>query len=138
MGKRYGMSDKLGPMIFGQKDELVFLGREIGEQRDYSEHIAEEVDEEVRRIVNEDYERVKTLLTENRERLDRLAQRLLDIETVSQEEFLKIMGADVPQANGSPASPAKPAARPAESGSGSEYPSALDPAPPPARGSSPL
>ncbi len=133
MVKRYGMSDKLGPMIFGQKEELVFLGREIGEQRDYSEHIAEEIDEEVRRIVNEDYERVKVLLTENRERLDRLAQRLLDIETVSQEEFLKIMGADVPQANGSPASPAKPAARPAESGSGSEYPGALDPAPRPAR-----
>ncbi|GAB4571886.1 MAG: ATP-dependent zinc metalloprotease FtsH [Anaerolineae bacterium] len=92
MVKRYGMSTKLGPIIFGQKEELVFLGREIGEQRDYSEHIAEAIDAEVSAIISEEYERVKALLKANRDKLDSLVERLLEVETVSQEEFLELMG----------------------------------------------
>ncbi len=92
MVKRYGMSDKLGPIIFGQKEELVFLGREIGEQRDYSEHIAEAIDGEVSTIIGEEYERVKTLLSANRAKLDLLVERLLEVETINQEEFLALMG----------------------------------------------
>lgn len=95
MVKRYGMSNRLGPIIFGQKDELVFLGREIGEQRDYSEHIAEEIDQEVSKIVSDEYERVTQLLNDNRDKLDILVEQLLDVETVNHDEFLEIMGEKV-------------------------------------------
>jgi len=90
MVTRYGMSDKLGPMTFGQKEELVFLGKEIGEQRDYSEAVAQEIDEEVRRIVHQAYERAKDVLTRHREQLDRIAQRLIEIETLEADEFVAL------------------------------------------------
>ena len=67
MVTRWGMSPKLGPRVFGQKEELVFLGREIGEQRDYSESVAETIDEEVHEIVSTAYERALEVLRENRE-----------------------------------------------------------------------
>ena len=135
MVKRYGMSDKLGPMIFGQKEELVFLGREIGEQRDYSEHVAEQIDEEVRLIVSESFDRVRKLLTDNRDRLDRVALRLLEIETISQEEFLALMGETVSASSSEPPEPtvSKTNTKAADE-KGSEYPGgALGPAPHPAR-----
>jgi cell division protease FtsH len=87
MVTRYGMSEKLGPMVYGQKEELVFLGREIGEQRDYSDAVAEEIDEEVRRIVSEAYDTAKRILTENREKLDAIARRLIEIETLDAKQF---------------------------------------------------
>ena len=59
MVTRWGMSDKLGPMVYGQKEELIFLGREISEQRDYSDQVANEIDEEVRKLVNDAYERAR-------------------------------------------------------------------------------
>lgn len=92
MVMRFGMSEKLGPMMFGQKDELVFLGREIGEQRDYSEAVAEEIDREVRAIVGWAYEEASRLLRENRQKLDVVAQRLLEVETIDAPEFLALMG----------------------------------------------
>jgi len=87
MVTRYGMSDQLGPMTFGQKEELVFLGKEIGEQRDYSEAVAQEIDQEVRRIVHGAYERANDVVTRYREQLDRIAQRLIEIETLDADEF---------------------------------------------------
>jgi cell division protease FtsH len=87
MVTRYGMSDKLGPMTFGQKEELVFLGKEIGEQRDYSEAVAQEIDEEVRSIVNEAHELAKDTLISHREQLDRIAERLIEVETLNADEF---------------------------------------------------
>lgn len=92
MVQRYGMSDRLGPMMFGQKEEMVFLGREIGEQRDYSEAVAQVIDEEVRKIVDESYDRARQILSENRDKLDTIAARLLEVETVDYEEFLALMG----------------------------------------------
>ncbi|NPV68187.1 MAG: ATP-dependent metallopeptidase FtsH/Yme1/Tma family protein [Anaerolineae bacterium] len=133
MVKRYGMSDKLGPIIFGQKEELVFLGREIGEQRDYSEHVAEEIDHEVSKIISEEYERVKKLLIENRDKLDLLVQHLLEVETINQEEFLALMGEKVvPEVD--PLA-VKDAARRKAASDGDESPSApkLGTAPSPAR-----
>ncbi len=133
MVKRYGMSDKLGPIIFGQKEELVFLGREIGEQRDYSEHVAEEIDHEVSKIISEEYERVKKLLIENRDKLDLLVQHLLEVETINQEEFLALMGEKVvPEFD--PLA-VKDAARRKAASDGDESPSApkLGTAPSPAR-----
>ena len=90
---QYGMSKKLGPLTFGQKDELVFLGREIGEQRNYSEEVAREIDREVRSIINEAYERAKSTLTNNRDVLDRVAARLMEIETLDRAEFEKLVAA---------------------------------------------
>jgi cell division protease FtsH len=92
MVTRYGMSEKLGPMLFGQKEEMIFLGREISEQRDYSEAVAQIIDEEVKKIVDEAHQRAVSILTENREKLEMVAQRLLEVETIDYEEFLQLMG----------------------------------------------
>jgi cell division protease FtsH len=87
MVTQYGMSDVLGPQTFGEKEELIFLGREIGEQRNYSEEIAEEIDREVRKLVNEAHMRATTIIRESRAKLDELARRLIDHETVDASEF---------------------------------------------------
>jgi cell division protease FtsH len=83
----YGMSEKLGPLTFGDKNELVFLGREISEQRNYSDEVAEEIDDEVRRIIDEAYLRARAILITYRQKLDSLAQRLIEIETLERKEF---------------------------------------------------
>ncbi len=83
----YGMSEDLGPMTFGQKQELVFLGREIAEQRDYSEAVAQEIDREVRRFIDEAYNRAKEILTTYRDKLTALAQRLIDEESLEEAEL---------------------------------------------------
>jgi cell division protease FtsH len=87
MVMRMGMSKELGPMVYGQKEEMIFLGREISEQRDYSEAIAQKIDHEVRRLVNEAYNRACDLVSTYRDRLDAVADRLLEVETISREEF---------------------------------------------------
>ena len=87
MVTQYGMSDVLGPQTFGEKEELIFLGREIGEQRNYSEEIAEEIDREVRKLVNEAHVRATTIIRESRAKLDELARRLIEHETVDASEF---------------------------------------------------
>lgn len=87
MVTRYGMSESLGPLTFGQKEELVFLGKEIGEQRDYSEEVAREIDREVMRIINEAYDRAKDILATKREKLEALAGRLIEKETLEGEEL---------------------------------------------------
>jgi cell division protease FtsH len=83
----YGMSENLGPMTFGQKQELVFLGREIAEQRDYSEAVAQEIDREVRSFIDEAYSRAKEILTTYRDKLIALAQRLIEQETIEGPEL---------------------------------------------------
>jgi cell division protease FtsH len=87
MVTRLGMSGDLGPMVYGQKEELIFLGREISEQRDYSEAIAEQIDREVRRIVDEAYKQAKGLLKQYRSQLDAVANKLLEVESITREEF---------------------------------------------------
>jgi cell division protease FtsH len=107
MVTRYGMSDKLGPMVYGQKDELVFLGREIGEQRDYSEAVAEEIDDEVRRIISDAYDSAKEVLTKHRDKLTALAHLLIEVETVGAAEFEALMsGGRPPAETPTPGSPA--------------------------------
>ncbi len=102
MVTRLGMSDSLGPMVYGQKEELIFLGREISEQRDYSEAVAQQIDNEVRRLVNEAYDKSKSVIMEYREKLDAVAQRLLDVETITREEFESIFPPPVPKKSGTP------------------------------------
>jgi cell division protease FtsH len=91
MAMRYGMSDKLGPLVYGRKEELVFLGKEIGEQRDYSESMAQAIDDEVKAFVMVAYQRAKDALVEHREELDRVARALMERETLSAEEFNAVM-----------------------------------------------
>jgi cell division protease FtsH len=91
MVKRYGMSEKLGAMTFGQKEELVFLGREISEQRDYSEAVAQEIDREVQHLLAEAYDRAKQVLNEYRDKLVAVATRLMEVETLDADEFDAIM-----------------------------------------------
>ncbi|MEP0804132.1 MAG: ATP-dependent zinc metalloprotease FtsH [Chloroflexota bacterium] len=102
MVTRLGMSSELGPMLYGQKEELIFLGREISEQRDYSEAVAEKIDAEVRKIVDDSYKLAKKLLTKYRKQLDAVAQRLLEVETLTREEFEAIFPPPVPKKSGTP------------------------------------
>ncbi len=113
MVTRYGMSEKMGPMTFGQKEELVFLGKEIGEQRDYSDAVAQEIDEEVRGIVHEAYERAKEVLTQHREALDRIAQRLMAVETLKANEFVALFEGTDGESESPPSPPSAGRERPA-------------------------
>lgn len=87
----YGMSDKLGPRTFGEHEELIFLGREITEQRDYSEKIAEQIDIEIKSLIDQAQASAEKILTLHRMELDRLVEVLLKEETVEQEAFVHIM-----------------------------------------------
>ncbi len=102
MVTRLGMSPELGPMQYGQKEELIFLGREISEQRDYSEAVAEKIDEEVRNLVNDAYTLAKKLLTKYRKQLDAVAQKLLEVETITREDFETIFPPPFPKKSGTP------------------------------------
>jgi cell division protease FtsH len=97
MVTEYGMSEKLGPRTFGQRQELVFLGREISEQRDYSDKIAEEIDEEVHSIIQRAYNTAKRVLTANKEKLNQLAQELMDRETLEEPDLSKIFEGVAPE-----------------------------------------
>ncbi len=102
MVTRLGMSSELGPMVYGQKEELVFLGREISEQRDYSESVAIQIDKEVKILVSEAYKTAKEILSKYRKELDDVANRLLETETLSKDEFEKIFPPPVPHRSGTP------------------------------------
>ncbi len=82
----WGMSDKLGPLTFGKREEHIFLGREVARHQDYSEHTAELIDEEVRNIVQSQYDRARKLLQDNIDTLHRLAEALLEYEVLDGEE----------------------------------------------------
>jgi cell division protease FtsH len=83
----WGMSETLGPLAFGKKEEQIFLGREISQHRDYSERTAERIDAEVKRLVMHGYETAKRLLQENFETLKRLSESLLERETLTGAEI---------------------------------------------------
>jgi cell division protease FtsH len=97
MVTEYGMSEKLGPRTFGQKQELVFLGREISEQRDYSDKVAQEIDEEVHNIIQRAYTTTKKILTANKAKLKQLAEELITRETLDEPELDKILEGLAPQ-----------------------------------------
>lgn len=97
---RLGMSQELGHMVYGQKDELVFLGRTIGEQRDYSESIAEKIDLEVRQLVEEAFERAMDILKKYRAQLDTIAETLIEVETLERNQFEELFDEPVGPKNG--------------------------------------
>jgi cell division protease FtsH len=91
MVTQYGMSDKLGPRTFGEKEELVFLGKEIGEQRNYSEEVARAIDSEVRNLIEEAHSRAKSVLSAQRATLDAVAQKLIEVESIDSVELNSII-----------------------------------------------
>jgi len=91
MVTQFGMSDKLGPRAYGSNNGPVFLGREMGETRDYSEFYAQAIDDEVKTILQTAYQRAKALLSENRDRMEELVRILLVRETLDSSEFVEIM-----------------------------------------------
>ncbi len=92
MVTRFGMSDVLGPRTFGNREELVFLGREISEQRNYSEEVAQQIDAEVKRLVTTAHSRAREILTTYRDKLDGVVNRLLQQETIEAAEFEAVFG----------------------------------------------
>ncbi len=92
MVMEYGMSDKLGPLQFGHKEEMVFLGRDLGEQRNYSEAVAVEIDQEVRRLITQAYAKAKEILERYRPQLDTVSQRLIKDETLDGPTFDAMLG----------------------------------------------
>ena len=102
MVTRLGMSNEMGAMVYGQKEELIFLGREISEQRDYSEAVAEQIDREVRNLVDASYKQALAILNKYRTELDAVAAKLLEVETLTREEFEKIFPPPFPKKSGTP------------------------------------
>lgn len=88
----YGMSEKLGPRTFGEKEEMIFLGREIHEQRDYSEGIAEKIDEEISLFIDQAVHRAQDIVKKEREKMEEVVAVLMKKETLEKEEFEKIVG----------------------------------------------
>ncbi|MFA7248638.1 MAG: ATP-dependent zinc metalloprotease FtsH [Dehalococcoidia bacterium] len=92
MVTQWGMSARMGPRTFGRRQSMVFLGRDISEERDYSERTAQEIDDEVRRVIDEAHQRCRTVIAAHRDKLEELASRLIEVETVEGEELLRILG----------------------------------------------
>ncbi|MDD2282032.1 MAG: ATP-dependent zinc metalloprotease FtsH [Eubacteriales bacterium] len=88
----FGMSEELGPLTFGRKEHQVFLGRDLGRERDFSEEVASAIDRESRRLVDECFRRTEKLLSDNIDKLHAVAQAVLEKETLDAEEFVRIVG----------------------------------------------
>ena len=87
----YGMSEKLGPISLGEKEELVFLGRELGTHQNYSQSVAETIDKEIKNFLKMAYETAKKIITQRRKKLEKIAKRLIEKETIERDEFAAIM-----------------------------------------------
>jgi cell division protease FtsH len=98
MVTQWGMSDKLGNVAMGHREELVFLGRDLGEQRNYSEEVAAVIDEEIRSIVNHGYQTAKAILTQQRDKMDAVVEKLKVVETLDAKELDEILARETPGA----------------------------------------
>ncbi len=103
MVTRFGMSEKLGPRTFGKREELVFLGREISEQRDYSDQVAETIDSEVFNLIDTANRNARDIIVEHRAKLTKLAKYLIDHETVEEDELIELLDARPPLPDAAPA-----------------------------------
>ncbi len=90
---RFGMSEKFGPIVFGDQEEMVFLGKEIATEKNYSEETAQMIDSEIKKIIDDAFTRAKSILTKRRKLLDKIAKALIDKETIEKEEFEVLIGA---------------------------------------------
>ena len=125
MVMRYGMSDRLGPRVFGHDRSQPFLGREFSAEPDYSDEIAREIDDEIRRIVEEGHQTARSILEEHREQLERISKILLERETIDAEQFVKLLegaseedvfGADEAEEEAAPEASVEPEKKPAQEG----------------------
>ena len=135
MVTEYGMSERLGPLKLGHRHGNPFLGRDVMEDRNYSEDVAKAIDEEVRCLIEECYQRARKILSENRETMDRIAAVLLERETINREEFLALLrGETLPAPVVPPTPPKTPNAPDVESADkrAPQPPPALRPRPEPA------
>jgi cell division protease FtsH len=117
MVTEYGMSERLGPLKFGHRHGNPFLGRDLMEDRNYSEDVAKAIDEEVRNIMEGSYERAREVLDQHRELMDKMVDVLLERETIGRDEFLALMRGETlpePPASAPPATPTAPAEAPEE------------------------
>ena len=89
-----GMSEKMGNLTYGKRDHQAFLGRDLMREKDYSEQTAVLIDEEVRRIIREAYEKTRQIISDNRDKLNALSKELLEKEVLDEEEIKKIVGLD--------------------------------------------
>ena len=112
MVTRYGMSEKLGPRTFGKREEMIFLGREISEQRDYSDSVAETIDSEVHDLIEGAYGRAKTILTENRDKLEQLSTYLIENETAEGDVLQELFNSPIPDKKAEPPTPEEEAPKP--------------------------
>jgi len=96
MVMEFGMSDRLGPRAFGRKEELVFLGRELSEQRNYSEKVAEEIDDEIHSLIENAHQAARDVLEQNRAKLVQIAERLIEEESLEGEALEQLFNAPVP------------------------------------------
>ncbi len=103
MVTRFGMSEKLGPRTFGKREELVFLGREISEQRDYSDQVAETIDSEVYDLIDTANRNARDIIVKHRAKLTKLAKYLIDHETVEEDELIELLDAKPPLPDAAPA-----------------------------------
>ncbi|OGX25103.1 MAG: cell division protein FtsH [Omnitrophica WOR_2 bacterium RIFCSPHIGHO2_01_FULL_48_9] len=117
---QFGMNEKLGRLSFGQQNSPHFLGRDLWEQKDYSEETAKNIDKEVQHLVNECYQRAQKLLSENHDKLSLLAKRLIEKEVIDIEEALVLLGMPDKQAAAKSEEPAGPKAAPQASGQSRE------------------
>ena len=133
MVTEFGMSENLGPLAFGKKDELVFLGREISEQRNYSDEIAFQIDQEIRMLIDRAHERARTIVSEHFDKLEAIARMLVEKETIEHEELEELfdLPRPAPHLVGPPLG--QPAARlPKDESEGREFPGSGRLAPQPA------
>ena len=117
MVMRFGMSEKLGPRVLGRNHDLPFLGREMSAEPDYSEEVAREIDDEIRRIIEEAHEMAHKVLREHMEELHRISNILIERETIDKDQFLRLLAGDpeedvFPDAEPEPQPEAKPAGEP--------------------------
>jgi cell division protease FtsH len=98
MVTQWGMSEKLGTVAMGHREELVFLGRDLGEQRNYSEEVAAIIDEEIRSIVDHGHQTAKGILTQQRDKMDAVVERLKEVETLDGKELDEILAREAPEA----------------------------------------
>jgi cell division protease FtsH len=97
MVMRYGMSEKLGPRALGRNHDMPFLGRDMGSEPDYSEEIAREIDDEIRRVIEEAHDRARKVLSEHMEELHQLSVLLIERETIDKDQFERLLAGEAPE-----------------------------------------
>jgi cell division protease FtsH len=114
MVMRYGMSEKLGPRLLGRNHDMPFLGRDMGSEPDYSEEIAREIDDEIRRVIEEAHDRARRVLAEHMEELHNLSELLIERETIDKDQFERLLAGEAPESVFPEAEKAPPAEDEAE------------------------